>query len=178
MTLAYDGSSRPAMCARLAVVAACLVLGVSLGACGVSTAHPPVMYATGQITAVEGRRVEADIGTHNGAVQGATLLIFDVANEQKHPRTGSLVRVELVPTGTFHVHDADEGRCVGQIAEGAPEPSAGQYVRLVHADAVPSDGWAEDAATWWRAIQNRAAIVGTDRTLPFYRPKRKRNREE
>ena len=175
MSSALAGESRPRMTARLGAAVACFVASACLVACGVSSARPPVMYATGQITAVEGRRIEADVGTNNGVVRGATLLVFDVLNELTDPRTGALVRVDLAPAGGFRVHDADMTRCVGQGPEGAPAPLPGQYVRVVHPEAVPTEGWTEDAATWWRAIRNRDAIVGTDRTLPFYRAKRKRN---
>ena len=178
MTLPRPLASRGVSWAALGPAIACIVVFTPFAACGVSTARPPVMYATGQITSVEGRRIEADLGTHNGAVRGATLLIFDVVNEQTDARTGELVRVDLAPVGTFRVHDADLGECVGEGPEGAPTPRAGQYVRLVRDDAIPTEGWAEDAASWWRAVRNREAIVGTDSTLPFYRGKRKRNHED
>ena len=136
------------------------------------------MYATGQILRIASPRIECDLGTLNGVQLGSALLAFEVLEEQVDPRTEELVRVRLAPVGVLAVEVATPGRCVAQAATGADHIRPGQYVRLVDRRDLAAEAWWEDAAAWWRSISNRNAIVGADRTLPFYHGKSKRNRAE
>lgn len=157
----------------LAVAACAAVIG-----CSASVARPPVMYATGQVTDIAELRVETTLGTLNGVRAGSVLLVFEVSDEEVDPGSGDLVRVRLSPVGVVGVHDAAMGGCVGRAGAGSEAMLVGHYARMIDPASIPETPWWEDAHSWWRSIHNRNAIIGTDRTLPFYHGKSKRNRAE
>lgn len=159
------------------VVVLFLALFAAAG-CAASVSHPPVLYATGQIMALDGLRVEIDLGTLNGLQRGAVLAVFEVSEEQVDAASGRLARVQLSPVGMVGVHEAVLGSCVGTAGAGADAMQVGHYVRMIDAGSMPDAPWWEDASAWWRAISNRDAIVGTGRKLPFYHGKSKKNRAE
>jgi len=166
--------------ARRAVIpamSAIVAIGFLAG-CAVSTSRPPVMYATGQVMRIAAPSIESDLGTLNGVQPGSALLVLDVLDEQLDPQTGELTRVRLGPVGVLAVEVATPGRCVARAAAGAADILPGHYVRLVDRREIPTEPWWEDAPAWWRSISNRNAIVGADRSLPFYHGKSKRNRAE
>ena len=174
------GTRRPeavATCVTRVAILAIATTGLVAG-CAVSASRPPVMYATGQIMRIASPRIECDLGTLKGVQPGSALLAFEVLEEQVDPRTEELVRVRLAPVAILAVEVATPGRCVAQAATGVDHIRPGLYVRLVDRREVAADAWWEDAPAWWRSISNRNAIVGADRTLPFYHGKSKRNRAE